>query len=143
MQRDQAAFDDAGGASVARAAGSGTAPGTDRDACAEAAPPHPNGELHEVGGNTPGPETQTKSKTKRKKISGGEFPLPSNASDFVEEIHRRIDLFEVWQRLLESKDDKLRQRAVEKLTEMRYKGAAAMADEPRQIIIDMPGPNRD
>ena len=69
--------------------------------------------------------------------------MPDNPAEFVEEIHRRVDLFEVWQKFLESKDDKIRQRAVEKLTEMRYKGAAALADEPQQIVIDMPGPERE
>lgn len=70
-------------------------------------------------------------------IPGGEFSLPDSPAEFVEEIHRRIDLFEVWQRLLRFEDPKIQQRAVEKLTEMRYKGAAALADEPEQIVIDI------
>jgi hypothetical protein len=73
----------------------------------------------------------------------GEFPLPSSPGEFVEEIHRNSDLFIAWQRLLNSKDEKIRQRAVEKVTEMGYKGAELMADEPRRIIIDVPEPNRD
>ena len=117
------------------------APGTDCAGYAEVAPPHPIGEVHEVGGNTPEPET--KAKSKKEKIPGGEFPLPGNPGEFVEEIHRRTDLFIVWQKLLNHGDPKIQQRAVEKLTEMRYKGAAALADEPQQIIIDMPGPKRD
>ena len=76
-------------------------------------------------------------------IPGGEAPLPSNPADFVEEVHRDTDLFEVWRSLLQSEDEKIRQRAVEKLTEMLYKGAVALADEPQRIIIDMPGPTRD
>lgn len=52
-------------------------------------------------------------------------------------MHRRTDLFELWQKLLNSKDPKIQQRAVEKLTEMRYKGAAALADESEQIVIDI------
>jgi len=52
-------------------------------------------------------------------------------------------LFGVLQRLRNQEDPKIQQRAVEKLTEMRYKGAAAMADEPQPIIIDMPGPERE
>src|SRR6266403_716724 len=58
-------------------------------------------------------------------------------------IQKRIDLFKIWQRLLKSKDDKIKQRAVEKLTEMRYKGAAGLDEEPQRIIIDMPRPDRD
>jgi len=75
--------------------------------------------------------------TKDKPIPGGESQLPSSPDEFVDEIHRRIDLFEVWQRLLRNEDPKIQQRAVEKLTEMRYKGAAALAEEPQQIVIDI------
>jgi len=131
VQRGQAASDDARGTSAAGAAHSASAPGTDRDACAEVAPPPPNGEAHDT--------TAKKSdrKKKQEQIPGGEFPLPANAGEFVEEIHRRADLFVVWKKLLNSKDPKIKQRAVEKLTEMRYKGPAALADEPRQIVIDI------
>jgi len=76
-------------------------------------------------------------------IPPGEMPLPANPADFVDEVHRETNLFEAWRTLLRSKDEKIRQRAVEKLTEMRYKGATALADEPQRIIIDMPGPTRD
>jgi len=137
VQRDQAASDDARGASAAGAAHSASAPGTDRDACAEVAPPHPNGALCNAG---------SKRRAKDKEpppIPGAEFPLPLNPGEFVEEIHRNTDLFIAWQRLLNSKDEKIRQRAVEKLTEMLYKGVAAMAEEPQPIIIDMPGPERE
>lgn len=80
---------------------------------------------------------------KEDKIPPGEGPLPATPGDFVEEIHRRIDLFKVWQRLLKSKDLKIKQRAVERLTDLRYKGAAALAEEPQEIIFDMPRPKRD
>jgi hypothetical protein len=55
-----------------------------------------------------------------------------------------VDLFKVLQNLLKSKDAKVKQRALEKILEMKYgKGAAALAEDPQQIIIDMPGPKRD
>ena len=76
-------------------------------------------------------------------IPGGEFPLPDNPGDFVEEIHRRADLFIVWQKLLKSKDLKIKQRAVERLTDLRYKSLADQTEEPQQFIFDMPRPNRD
>jgi hypothetical protein len=69
--------------------------------------------------------------------SPGEGPLPEDPADFVEEIHRRVDLFQIWQELLKSQDEKIKQRAVEKLTEMRYKGAQSLAEEPQQIVIDI------
>jgi hypothetical protein len=87
--------------------------------------------LHEAAARNPGSEGKTEP------IPGGEFPLPADPGDFVEEIHRRADLFEVWQRLLNHTDPKIQQRAVEKVTEMRYKGAAALADEPQQIVNDI------
>ena len=133
---NHAASDDAGGASVASAAISAAA-GTARDAHAHAAPPHPN------GATDPEDDKNSKDKDKSKIVPPGEGPLPATPGDFVEEIHKRIDLFKIWQRLLKSKDDKVKQRAVEKLTEMRYKGAAALEEEPQQIVIDLPRPKRD
>ena len=133
---NHAASDDASGASVASAAISAAA-GTARDAHAHAAPPHPN------GAKDPEDDKNSKDKDKSKIVPPGEGPLPASPGDFVEEIHKRIDLFKIWQRLLKSKDNKIKQRAVEKLTEMRYKGAAALAEDSQQIIIDMPGPKRD
>ena len=73
----------------------------------------------------------------------GEGPLPEDPAEFVEEIHQRIDLFEIWQELLESKDEKIKQRAVEKLTEMRYKDAQSFAEEPQQVIFDLVRPKLD
>jgi len=133
---DRAASDDASGASVASAAFSSAA-GTAREACAEAAPPHPNGAVHQEDGKN------SKGKGKSRIVPPGEGPLPANPGDFVEEIHKRIDLFKIWQGLLQNGDDKIKQRAVEKMTEMRYKGAAALDEEPQRIVIDMPRPDRD
>jgi hypothetical protein len=111
------------------------APGTDHDACAEAAPPlspeKQNGHARVAA------EKRQDSKEKSEPIPGGEFSLPADPGEFVEEVHRRVDLFKVWEKLLNTEDPKIQQRAVEKLTEMRYKGAAAMADEPQQIVIDI------
>jgi hypothetical protein len=115
------------------------APGTDCGEYAEVAPPSPNGHSHVAGEKPPARGNEKE----RERIPGGDFPLPLHPGEFVEEIHRNTDLFISWQELLNSEDEKVRQRAVEKLTEMRYKGAAALADEPRRIIIDMPEPNRD
>ena len=107
------------------------APGTDRETCAEVAPPHPNGNSPKAGAR------KRNSEAKKEPIPGGEFSLPDDPVEFVEEVHRRADLFEVWEKLLNHGDPKIQQRAVEKLTEMRYKGAAALADEPQQIVIDI------
>ncbi len=131
VQRDRAASDDASGATVARDAGSIIVSGTVRQACAEVAPPSPNGNSLVAAAAPADRQGETEP------IPGGEFSLPADPGEFIEEIHSRIDLFEVWLTLLRSKDEKIKQRAVEKLTEMRYKGAAALADEPQQIVIDI------
>jgi len=136
---DQAASVDTRRASAAMDASCTMAPGTDCAAYAEVAPSHPHGDLLVAAEKPPG----RRSEKERKRIPGGDFPLPLSPGEFVEEIHRNADLFIVWKELLNSEDEKVRQRAVEKLTEMRYKGAAAMADEPQQIIFDLPRPKRD
>ncbi len=139
---DQAASDDASGASVASAANSAAA-GADRVACAEVAPPRPNGAAHILSGAT-SPASDKGKEGKKPRVTGkstkippGEGPLPESPADFVNEVHCRIDLFRIWQSLLRSKDPKVKQRAVEKLTEMRYKGAAALEEEPQQIVLDI------
>jgi hypothetical protein len=67
----------------------------------------------------------------------GETPLPDDPADFVQEIHSRIDLFELWIGKLTSEDEKISQRALEKLTDMLYKGAAPLGDQPQPIVIDI------
>jgi hypothetical protein len=116
-----------------------TAPGTVCGEYAEVAPSPPNGHRPVTAEK---PSSRGKEK-KTEELPGGDFPLPATPGEFVEEIHRNADLIIAWKSLLNSKDEKVRQRAVEKLAEMRYKGAAALTDEPRRIIIDMPEPNRD
>ena len=78
-----------------------------------------------------------KDKDKDDKIPPGARPLPVNPGDFVQEIHTRIDLFEVWHILLQSDDVKIKQRAAERLTDLRYKGEAAVEEEPQRIVIDI------
>jgi hypothetical protein len=143
VPRDQAASDDTRGASAAKDASSIHAPGTDRAGYAEVAPPRSSGNAN--GHQLASAKTlrQRENEKETEDIPGGAFPLPPHPDEFVEEIHRNTDLFIVWRSLLNSKDEKVRQRAAEKITEMRYKGAAALGDEPRRIIIDMPEPNRD
>src|SRR5258708_40046850 len=108
LQRDRAASDDASGASLALDASSIHAPGTDCEAYAEAAPPPPNGMPHVPEVESRGPTTE------KEEIPGGEFPLPSDAGEFVEVIHRRADFFVVWQNMLKCREPKIKQRPIEK-----------------------------
>jgi hypothetical protein len=76
-------------------------------------------------------------------IPPGEHPLPADVEEFIQEIHRKVDISEVWHGLLRNPDDKIRQRAVERLTDLLYKGTAASGDEQQEIIFDLPRPKRD
>lgn len=138
MKGDRAASVDTRRASAAKDASCTTAPGTVCAGYAEVAPPPPNGAVvHLEARKTPDQPRE------HDPLPPGDFPLPLHPGEFVEEIHRNADLFIAWNSLLNSKDEKVRQRAVEKMTEMRYKGAAALADEPQRIVIDMPRPDRE
>lgn len=134
-----AASDDASGRNVASAAADDVGAGTNREnACAEVAPHPPNGAAPLLSGQS----STCEDKAEKRPVPPGEYSLPDNAAEFVEEIHRKIDLTEVWHNLLRYGDEKVKQRAVERLTDMLYKGAAASAEE-QQIIFDLPRPNRD
>src|SRR5260370_2764189 len=100
VQRGQAASVDTRRASAAMDASSIIAPGTDCVEYAEVAPPRSNGDLVHVAVNPP------EHVVEKEVIPGGEVPLPPGPSEFVEEIHRKADLFIVWPGLVNSKDEK-------------------------------------
>lgn len=148
--QDRAASDDASGISVASAAAYPAAAGphrwasTDREACAEAAPPAPNEipqqpQSHKNTGektNTHDGASTTTGSGDEQHVPPGNCPLPDNPAEFVQEIHRKIDLIEVWHSLLRSQDEKIRQRAIEKLTSILYDDFAISAEEPEQVVWD-------
>ncbi|OLC97061.1 MAG: hypothetical protein AUH86_08440 [Acidobacteria bacterium 13_1_40CM_4_58_4] len=140
VHRGRAASDDASGVPIATAAASTVAAGTAREAYAEVAPPAPNGAARILPESTSPSSDQG---NKEKQIPPGEKPLPADVEEFVQEIHHKIDITEVWHGLLRHGDDKIRQRAVERLTDLLYKGAATSGEEPQQIIFDLPRPKRD
>jgi hypothetical protein len=80
--------------------------------------------------------------TPKQRLPGGDAPLPDDIADFVDEIHSRVDLFKVLQDLLNSKDEKIKQRALERILEMKYKNPAS-GEDPVQIILDGPRPQYD
>jgi len=145
--RGHAASDDASGISVASAealpatASLPSQASTGRQAYAAAAPPLPN-ETMPTCASCENVVVGAKDEHEEE-LPEGNYPLPDNPAEFVEEIHRKVDLTEVWHRLLRSKDEKVRQRAIEKLTGMLYEDGALSSDDPRQIIFDLPRPKRD
>jgi hypothetical protein len=61
----------------------------------------------------------------------------------VDAVHAQVDLVQLEADLLSSLDDKIVQRELAYLRELRYGKRAEPADgEPTQIIFDMPGPER-
>ena len=149
--QDRAASDDASGVSVARAAAYPAAAGphrwasTGREAYAEAAPPAPN----EIPQQQQRPARKANSKarasdgansatdnTNEQGVPPGKCPLPDSPVEFVQEIHRKIDLIEVWHSLLRCEDEKIRQRAIEKLTSILYDDGSISAEEPEQVVWD-------
>ncbi len=71
-------------------------------------------------------------------------PLPIDGEAFVDAVHTQVDLVQLEVDLLSSTDDKIVQRELAYLRELRYgKRAPSGNDEPAQIIFDMPGPERD
>ena len=75
---------------------------------------------------------------------GIDEPLAFDAPGFVDEMHSRVNLYEVYRDLLTSQDAKVQQRAIEFVIEMKYgKGAAANTEEtPRIDFGDLPRPQR-
>jgi hypothetical protein len=150
-----AASVDASGASAASAAAPAAA-GADREAYAEAAHA-PNGS--ERGRKSkPGPRPRAsgdahsrrvtrknaKSGAERKKVSlgRGETPLPMDSAGFVDAIHARVNLLEVGENLLRSNDEKVVQRAFERMLDIKFgRGAAAAPADAPTVIWDVPGVN--
>jgi hypothetical protein len=153
-----AASIDASGASAASAAASAAA-GADREAYAEAAhapngrtrsrqakvEPRPRvpGDVHSRDSADEKPDPDGEKEERPSRPGPGEYPLPDDIADFVDEIHSRIDVFEILSDLLGSKDEKVKQRALEKLLEMKYGRSAESSEEPVQIIMNAPRPQRD
>lgn len=138
--RGQAASDDASRDPVALAAACAatnlqTQADTDCEAYAAAAPPPPNEAANRR--STRGDPAGSAKGDHEVELPTGKYPLPDNPAEFVEEIHRKVDLTEVWHRLLRSKDEKVRQRAIEKLTGMLYDDGAISAEEPQQFVMDI------
>ena len=79
-----------------------------------------------------------------REIVPGLEPLPVDGEAFVDAVHAQVDLVQLEVDLLSSTDDKIVQRELAYLRELRYgKRAPSANDEPAQIIFDMPGPERD
>jgi len=72
---------------------------------------------------------------------GIDEPLAFDAPGFAEEMHARVNLYEVCKTLLESDDLKIQQRMLELLLEMKLgRGAPVAAEELQRIDLELPKP---
>ena len=139
----RAASDDASELSVANAAASTAAAGADREAYAEVAQAQGTGKRRSSA-SAASPQRSKKQSTEKRKVPPGSEPLPIDAEAFVDAVHSRVDLVLLEEKLLHSEDDKIVQRELAYLRELRYgKRAGASEDEPTQIIFDAPRPERE
>jgi hypothetical protein len=73
----------------------------------------------------------------------GTEPLPLDGATFVEAVHERVDLIALEEQLLRSADEKIVQRELAYLRELRYGKTASFAtddDLPPRIVFDRPDP---
>jgi hypothetical protein len=162
---DVAASDDASGTTFAEDAGlPSTAVCIGREACAEVAAPRSASLVSQTlaGDEESGTDddrrpracgdlkkmktvTSAKNEGASKEYPPGiDEPLALDAPGFVDEMHARVNLYEVYKDLLTSPDLKIKQRAAESLLEMKYgKGASiAIEEAPRIDFGDLPRPQR-
>ncbi len=153
----RAASVDASELSVANGAASSAVARADREACADVARSQGEGKRSSGAGTASrthhkkrGKKTGTKAGKKAgsasspREVVPGLEPLPIDGEAFVDAVHAQVDLVQLEVDLLSSGDDKLVQRELAYLRELRYsKRAPSSDDEPAQIIFDMPSPERD
>jgi hypothetical protein len=145
----RAASVDASELSVANAAASSAAAGADREACADVAQAPGKGKRRQTAGAASrrkgkGARTKAGAANTQREIVPGLEPLPIDGEAFVDAVHAQVDLVQLEVDLLSSPDDKIVQRELAYLRELRYgKRAAPADDEPLPIIFDAPRPERD
>ena len=129
-QRGRAASDDANGAASAKAADSATAAGTDRDACAEAAPPRSGRNRR-----NPKPKSQKKESEKLFHLTGStNFAALQDGAAYVNAVASRVDLVGASVLLVGSEDEKIAKSELDRLREMKFgKGPVTVIEEYGQV----------
>jgi hypothetical protein len=140
---DRAASVDASELTVANAKASTAAAGAEREAYADVAPAEDKGKRPRARAASPSRPKRQKAGAEAKQIPPGTEQLPIDAEAFVDAVHSRVDLVLLEEKLLNSKDDKVVQRELAYLRELRYGKRAAVADDEPQVILDMQRPERD
>ena len=121
------------------AAVSPTAAGMEHVEYAEAAP-SAEGEGHKPQGKKgkPGKTRGAAAEKPPVDIPPGIVPLPADGPGFVDAMHTHVDLHLACARLVKSGDEKIAQRMVERLLEMKFgKPPSAVAEENQEFVIDI------
>ena len=95
------------------------------------------------GGSTSRASRAEKSESAFSLTPPGTEPLPLDGATFVEAVHERVDLIALEEQLLRSADEKIVQRELAYLRELRYGKTASFAmddDLPPRIVFDPPDP---
>jgi hypothetical protein len=148
----RAASVDASDLSVANAKASSAAAGAEREACADVARAQGKGKRSRSGRAASRSRRRKGGKNKdkgaspantRREVVPALEPLPIDGEAFVDAVHTQVDLVQLEVDLLSSDDDKIVQRELAYLRELRYGKRAAVEDSEPQIILDMQRPERD
>src|SRR6266404_507321 len=144
----RAASDDASELSVANAAASPAAAGADREAYADVARAPGKGKRRQTAGAASHRKSKNADKAAsatnaQREIVPGLEPIPIDGEAFVDAVHAQVDLVQLEVDLLSSPDDKIVQRELAYLRELRYGKRAPIEDSEPQIILDMQRPERD
>jgi len=73
-----------------------------------------------------------------------EVPLPNDGPAFVDAMHARVDFYAVWQQLLTSTDVRVKQRAAERMLEVRFgKGPPPAEETETRVMWGLRRPTHD
>jgi hypothetical protein len=142
IEREQlkpAATDDGSGALVSGDATTSVAAATTRTENAEAAEQKP-----EAGRATKKKDREEPPSLwdQKAELGGGEL-LPEDGAEFVAAVQKKIDLVQLAVFVLRRGDERLTQRQLEQLLEMKYGKNARGGEKSMATVIDIPGMTRD
>jgi hypothetical protein len=95
------------------------------------------------GGSTSRASRAEKSESAFSLTPPGTEPLPLDGATFVEAVHERVDLIALEEQLLRSADEKIVQRELAYLRELRYGKTASFSTDdeiPPRLVFESPDP---
>ena len=123
----------------------GTASGSESSASTQTRPPAARVALApKAQAKTAADDAKGKKENRFAAVPPGRKPLPVNGEAFVKAVHRQVDLVELEVTLLRDPDEKIVQRELAYLRELRYGKRAPVTEEDSEpkFIFDLPRPER-